>query len=129
MKPNTPKTSPNAAKSNSLAAQFKKRERGHNWATDEKICLLNLCKKDISIIENKGLDADSTARKKQVWEIIHEEFMKVFGNERSIVRLQEQWRRMKATTKQEMYDYFDRIKLYGQEVADEKKPNEFTMEH
>lgn len=76
--------------------RFKKRERTQNWAYEEKRFLLELCKKDMSIIENKRLDADLTALKNRAWKIIHQEFTKSFGNERNCNRLKEQWRRMKG---------------------------------
>lgn len=76
--------------------RFKKRERTQNWAYEEKRFLLDLCKKDMCIIENKRLDADLTALKNRAWKIIHQEFVKSFGNERNCNRLKEQWRRMKG---------------------------------
>lgn len=76
--------------------RFKKRERTQNWAYEEKRFLLELCKKDMSIIENKRLDADLTALKNRAWKIIHQEFTKNFGSERNCNRLKEQWRRMKG---------------------------------
>lgn len=54
------------------------------------------CKRDMNIIENKRLDADLTALKNRAWKSVHEEFCKVFGNERNCNRLKEQWRRMKG---------------------------------
>lgn len=76
--------------------RFKKRERTQNWAFEEKKFLLELCRKDMHIIENKRLDADLTAMKNRAWKQIHVEFSKVFGNERNCNRLKEQWRRMKG---------------------------------
>lgn len=118
--------------------RFKKRERTQNWAYEEKRYLLDLCKKDMSIIENKRLDADLTALKNRAWKIIHQEFTKSFGNERNCNRLKEQWRRMKgkcykiflfsairsklrklqlACTRAEIMDYHHRLSRYGQEIA------------
>lgn len=108
--------------------RFKKRERTQNWAYEEKRLLLELCKKDINIIENKRLDADLTALKNRAWIIIHQEFAKSFGNERNCNRLKEQWRRMKACTRAEVMDYQHRLSRYGQDVADKKRPNSFTFE-
>lgn len=129
--------------------RFKKRERTQNWAYEEKRYLLDLCKKDMSIIENKRLDADLTALKNRAWKIIHQEFMKSFGSERNCNRLKEQWRRMKgifealidlsswilkknisrlACTRAEIMDYHHRLSRYGQEIADKKRPNPFTFE-
>lgn len=78
-------------------SRLKKRERTQNWAFEEKRYLLELCKRDMNIIENKRLDADLTALKNRAWKSVHEEFCKVFGNERNCNRLKEQWRRMKGT--------------------------------
>lgn len=127
--------------------RFKKRERTQNWAYEEKRYLLDLCKKDMSIIENKRLDADLTALKNRAWKIIHQEFTKSFGNERNCNRLKEQWRRMKgrkykfdyfcsvksfkfylACTRAEIMDYHHRLSRYGQDIADKKRPNPFTFE-
>lgn len=77
-------------------SRLKKRERTQNWAFEEKRYLLELCKRDMNIIENKRLDADLTALKNRAWKSVHEEFCKVFGNERNCNRLKEQWRRMKG---------------------------------
>lgn len=77
-------------------SRFKKRERTQNWAYEEKRYLLELCRKDMSVIENKRLDADLTSLKNKAWKIIHQEFSKAFGNERNCNRLKEQWRRMKG---------------------------------
>lgn len=77
--------------------RLKKRERTQNWAFEEKKYLLELCKKDMNIIENKRLDADLTALKNRAWKYVHQEFSKVFGNERNCNRLKEQWRRMKGS--------------------------------
>lgn len=111
----------------------------------------------MNIIENKRLDADLTALKNRAWKSVHEEFCKVFGNERNCNRLKEQWRRMKgmdscyniiqlktdrkcknlvsfvmisclACTRSEILDYTDRVSKYGQEIADKKRPNAFTFE-
>lgn len=97
---NSSKTKENLYKmlSRSLNAtsRLKKRERTQNWAFEEKRYLLELCKRDMNIIENKRLDADLTALKNRAWKSVHEEFCKVFGNERNCNRLKEQWRRMKG---------------------------------
>jgi len=75
---------------------YKKRERTQNWNHQEKKFLLDLCRKDMRIIENKRLDAGLTAVKNKAWKIIHFKFSKQFGTDRTCNRLKEQWRRMKG---------------------------------
>ncbi|XP_055627104.1 uncharacterized protein LOC129769102 [Toxorhynchites rutilus septentrionalis] len=110
------------------AQRFKKRERTQNWAYEEKRFLLELCRKDMHIIENKRLDSALTSLKNRAWKIIHQQFAIAFGTDRNCNRLKEQWRRMKACTRAEMLDYQQRIQRYGQEMADRKKPSQFTFE-
>ncbi|XP_055374477.1 putative mediator of RNA polymerase II transcription subunit 26 [Condylostylus longicornis] len=107
---------------------YKKRERTQNWNHQEKKFLLELCKKDMRIIENKRLDAGLTAVKNKAWKIIHQKFSAEFGTDRTCNRLKEQWRRMKACTRNEILDYNNRVQRYGQEAADRKKPSPFTFE-
>ncbi|XP_055320680.1 uncharacterized protein LOC129577496 [Sitodiplosis mosellana] len=116
------------SRSMNATSRLKKRERTQNWAFEEKRYLLELCKRDMNIIENKRLDADLTALKNRAWKSVHEEFCKLFGNERNCNRLKEQWRRMKACTRSEILDYTNRVSKYGQEIADKKRPNAFTFE-
>lgn len=77
-------------------SRFKKRERTQNWAYEEKRCLLELCRKDMKIVENKRLDSSLTALKNKAWRIIHQQFTSTFGTDRNCNRLKEQWRRMKG---------------------------------
>ncbi|XP_037886511.1 uncharacterized protein LOC119635662 isoform X1 [Glossina fuscipes] len=107
---------------------YKKRERTQNWNHQEKKFLLDLCRKDMRIIENKRLDAGLTAVKNKAWKIIHQKFSNQFGTDRTCNRLKEQWRRMKACTRNEILDYNNRLARYGPEVADRKKPSPFTFE-
>uniref|UniRef100_A0AAG5D6M3 Regulatory protein zeste n=1 Tax=Anopheles atroparvus TaxID=41427 RepID=A0AAG5D6M3_ANOAO len=108
--------------------RFKKRERTQNWAYEEKHFLLELCRKDMHIIENKRLDSALTTLKNRAWKIIHQQFAIAFGTDRNCNRLKEQWRRMKACTRAEMLDYQQRVQRFGQEMADRKKPSQFTFE-
>jgi ATPase inhibitor, mitochondrial len=108
--------------------RFKKRERTQNWAYEEKKFLLELCRKDMHIIENKRLDSALTSLKNRAWKIIHQQFAMTFGTDRNCNRLKEQWRRMKACTRAEMLDYQHRIARYGQEAADKKRPGLFSFE-
>lgn len=107
---------------------YKKRERTQNWNHQEKKFLLDLCKKDMQIIENKRLDAGLTAVKNKAWKIIHQKFCLSFGNDRTCNRLKEQWRRMKACTRNEIMDYNNRLSRFGPEIANQKKPSPFTFE-
>lgn len=75
---------------------YKKRERTQNWNHQEKKFLLDLCRKDMRVIENKRLDAGLTAIKNKAWKIIHRKFSQQFGTDRTCNRLKEQWRRMKG---------------------------------
>jgi ATPase inhibitor, mitochondrial len=81
------------------AHRFKKRERTQNWAYEEKKFLLELCRKDMHIIENKRLDSALTSLKNRAWKIIHQQFAMTFGTDRNCNRLKEQWRRMKGMLK------------------------------
>lgn len=56
------------SRSLNATSRLKKRERTQNWSFEEKRYLLELCKRDMNIIENKRLDADLTALKNR-WEI------------------------------------------------------------
>lgn len=114
--------------SGDLTKKLGKRERTTNWAFEEKRMLLELCKRDMIIIENKRLDADLTSLKNRAWKLIHHQFSKSFGKERNVNRLKEQWRRMKAYTRAEVCDYHQRLQSCGQEVADAKRPSPFTFE-
>ncbi|XP_067632469.1 uncharacterized protein apt isoform X2 [Eurosta solidaginis] len=107
---------------------YKKRERTQNWNHQEKKFLLDLCRKDMRIIENKRLDAGLTAVKNKAWKIIHQKFSSQFGTDRTCNRLKEQWRRMKACTRNEILDYNNRLARFGADVADRKKPSPFTFE-
>lgn len=84
---------------------YKKRERTQNWNHQEKKYLLDLCRKDMRIIENKRLDAGLTAVKNKAWKIIHQKFSNQFGTDRTCNRLKEQWRRMKGEQPKRNPDY------------------------
>ncbi|XP_063697153.1 uncharacterized protein LOC134828115 [Culicoides brevitarsis] len=114
--------------SNSNSSKYKKRERTQNWCIDEKKYLLELCRKDMYIIENKRLDSALTSLKNRAWKIIYRKFCHTFGTDRNCNRIKEQWRRMKACARAEILDYQHRISKFGQDVADKKKPSAFTFE-
>lgn len=111
-----------------VALSLKKRERTTNWATEEKRMLLQLCRDDMTVIENKRLDSDLTSLKNRAWKHIHRRFSQTFGPERNVNRLKEQWRRMKAFTRSEVSDYHQRAANFGQQVADVKRPSPLTFE-
>lgn len=79
------------------SSKYKKRERTQNWCIDEKKYLLELCRKDMYIIENKRLDSALTSLKNRAWKIIHKKFCHTFGTDRNCNRIKEQWRRMKGS--------------------------------
>lgn len=78
-------------------SKYKKRERTQNWCIDEKKYLLELCRKDMYIIENKRLDSALTSLKNRAWKIIYKKFCHTFGTDRNCNRIKEQWRRMKGS--------------------------------
>ncbi|XP_059609331.1 uncharacterized protein LOC132256797 [Phlebotomus argentipes] len=108
--------------------RFKKRERTQNWTFSEKKFLLDLCKRDMRIIENKRLDSALIALKNRAWKLIHQRFAATFGPDRNCNRLKEQFRRMKALSRSEILDYSHRMSRFGQEVADRKRPSPFSFE-
>ncbi|GAB0092155.1 uncharacterized protein DMENIID0001_071280 [Sergentomyia squamirostris] len=108
--------------------QFKKRERTQNWTYSEKKFLLELCRKDMKIIENKRLDSALIALKNRAWRLIHQRFASSFGPDRNCNRLKEQFRRMKALSRSEILDYTQRLSRFGQNVADRKRPSDFSFE-
>lgn len=111
-----------------VALSLKKRERTTNWAAEEKRLLLQLCRDDMTVVENKRLDSDLTTLKNRAWKHIHRRFSQTFGPERNVNRLKEQWRRMKAFTRSEVCDYHQRVATFGQQAADMKRPSPLTFE-
>uniref|UniRef100_A0A1B0DCK8 Regulatory protein zeste n=1 Tax=Phlebotomus papatasi TaxID=29031 RepID=A0A1B0DCK8_PHLPP len=108
--------------------RFKKRERTQNWTFSEKKFLLDLCRRDMKIIENKRLDSALIALKNRAWRLIHQRFASTFGPDRNCNRLKEQFRRMKALSRSEILDYSHRLSRFGQDVADRKRPSAFSFE-
>ncbi|XP_069670046.1 myb/SANT-like DNA-binding domain-containing protein 3 [Periplaneta americana] len=77
-----------------------KRKRAGNWTQEEKNLLFTLIQKRIAIIDNKCTTTNTNARKEQAWKDIHKEFCARFGDgDRSILRLKEQWKRLKTNAK------------------------------
>lgn len=111
-----------------ISLSLKKRDRTSNWANEEKKMLLELCRQDITVVENKRLDADLSVLKNRAWTHIHRQFSAAFGPERNVNRLKEQWRRMKAFARSEVSEYHLRLSAYGQQAADLKRPSQLTFD-
>lgn len=108
-------------------ALYKKRERTQNWTPEEKILLLKLCGTKINILENKKADQYSLTIKNSVWKEIHQEFIAKLGSDRDVLRLKEQWQRMKKQARSELQDYKMRTKKHG-ELAQLRKISNISEE-
>lgn len=91
---------------------LKKRERTQNWIPEEKNALFALIKIHINAIENKKIDAAASAMKSFAWQQIYRAFRGRFSSDRDITRIREQWRRMKAQAKMEMYTFAEKVRYY-----------------
>lgn len=109
-------------------SSHKKRERTQNWTQEEKILLLKLCGGRISILENKKADQYSLTIKNNVWKDIHREFIAQLGTDRDILRLKEQWQRMKKQARSELQDLRTRSKKYGEHMSQFKKISNISEE-
>lgn len=89
---------------------LKKRERTQNWIPEEKNALFSLIKIYVNAIENKKIDAAASAMKSQAWNQIYSAFRGRFSAARDITRIREQWRRMKAQARMEMYTYSEKVR-------------------
>jgi len=89
---------------------LKKRERTQNWIPEEKNALFSLIKSHVSAIENKKIDAAASAMKSLAWQQIYCAFRGRFSADRDIIRIREQWRRMKAQARMEMYTYSEKVR-------------------
>jgi hypothetical protein len=89
---------------------LKKRERTQNWIPEEKNALFSLIKTHVSAIENKKIDAAASAIKSLAWQQIYCAFRGRFSADRDIIRIREQWRRMKAQARMEMYTYSEKVR-------------------
>lgn len=89
---------------------LKKRERTQNWIPEEKSALFALIKHHVSAIENKKIDAAASATKSLAWQQIYCAFRGRFSADRDITRIREQWRRMKAQARMEMYTYAEKVR-------------------
>ncbi|XP_077257943.1 uncharacterized protein LOC143895041 [Temnothorax americanus] len=107
---------------------LKKRERTQNWIPEEKSALFALIKHHVSAIENKKIDAGASATKSIAWQQIYCAFRGRFSADRDIARIREQWRRMKAQARMEMYTYAEKVRTLGPEVAAKSRPSNLSIE-
>lgn len=96
-------------KSSSATVVVKKRERTQNWVPEEKTALFSLIKSHASAIENKKIDAAASAMKTLAWQQVYRSFRGRFSTERDITRMREQWRRMKAQARIEIYTFAEKV--------------------
>lgn len=99
-----------AAASEATTVLLKKRERTQNWIPEEKSALFALIKHHVNAIENKKIDAAASAIKSLAWQKIYFAFRGRFSADRDITRIREQWRRMKAQARMEMYTYAEKVR-------------------
>ncbi|XP_028051004.2 uncharacterized protein LOC105835285 isoform X1 [Monomorium pharaonis] len=107
---------------------LKKRERTQNWIPEEKSALFALIKQHVAAIENKKIDAAASATKSLAWQQIYAAFRGRFSADRDITRIREQWRRMKAQARMEMYTYAEKVRSLGPEVAAKSRPSNLSIE-
>lgn len=98
---------------------LKKRERTQNWIPEEKSALFTLIKHHVNAIENKKIDAAASAMKSLAWQQIYCAFRGRFSADRDITRIREQWRRMKAQARMEMYAYAEKVRHSNWRHVDE----------
>ncbi|XP_055711436.1 uncharacterized protein LOC129806692 [Phlebotomus papatasi] len=99
------------------AEQINKR-KSRKWQLDEKMTLFNL------IVENQR----GKISKNMPWHKIHQRFTKIFGAERTLLTLKQQFRKMKTKAKTEIKKFSDDIHFYGVEVANRSRPSDFSIE-
>ncbi|KAK2584945.1 hypothetical protein KPH14_002538 [Odynerus spinipes] len=107
---------------------LKKRERTQNWVPEEKNVLFSLIKSHANAIENKKIDAAASAMKTLAWQQIYRSFRARFSTERDITRMREQWRRMKAQARIEMYTFAEKVRTLGPEEATKSRPSNLSIE-
>ncbi|CAK9824356.1 ATPase inhibitor mai-2, mitochondrial, partial [Anthophora retusa] len=107
---------------------LKKRERTQNWIPEEKNVLFSLIKAHVNAIENKKIDAAASAMKTLAWQQIYCAFRARFSTDRDITRMREQWRRMKAQARMEMYTFAEKVKTLGPEEAAKNRPSNLSIE-
>ncbi|XP_043265633.1 uncharacterized protein LOC122405161 [Colletes gigas] len=114
--------------SSATTVLLKKRERTQNWVPEEKNALFALIKAHVAAIENKKIDATASAMKTLAWQQIHCAFRGRFSTDRDITRMREQWRRMKAQARMEMYTFAEKVKSLGPEEAAKCRPSNLSIE-
>ncbi|XP_019700398.1 uncharacterized protein LOC105190680 [Harpegnathos saltator] len=107
---------------------LKKRERTQNWIPEEKNALFALIKLHVNAIENKKIDQAASTMKALAWQQIYSAFRGKFSADRDIVRIREQWRRMKAQARIEMHTYAEKVRTLGPEVAVKFRPSSLSVE-
>ncbi|XP_024937372.1 uncharacterized protein LOC107264091 isoform X1 [Cephus cinctus] len=112
----------------SATVVVKKRERTQNWVPEEKSALFSLIKVHVNAIENKKIDAAASAMKTLAWQQIYCAFRGRFSTERDITRMREQWRRMKAQARIEMYTFAEKVRTLGPEEAAKSRPSNLSIE-
>lgn len=111
-----------------MSHRFKKRERTQNWSPEEKILLLKLCEDKFDVLETKRSDQISIAKKSNAWREIRAEFVAALGIDRDLSRLKEQWQRMKCQARSDLQDFAIRLRKFGPQVANQKRPNQMSTE-
>ncbi|XP_046742833.1 uncharacterized protein LOC124409327 [Diprion similis] len=114
--------------SSSTTVVVKKRERTQNWVPEEKNALFSLIKLHARAIENKKIDATASAMKTLAWQQIHSVFRSRFSTDRDIIRMREQWRRMKAQARLEIYSFAEKVRTLGPEEASKNQPSTLSIE-
>ncbi|XP_018305622.1 uncharacterized protein [Mycetomoellerius zeteki] len=117
-----------SATSEATTVLLKKRERTQNWIPEEKSALFSLIKHHVSAIENKKIDAAASAKKSVAWQKIYCAFRGQFSADRDITRIKEQWRRMKAQARMEMFSYAEKVRTLGPDVAAKSRPPNLSIE-
>lgn len=111
-----------------MSHRFKKRERTQNWSPEEKILLLKLCEDKFDVLETKRSDQISIAKKSNAWREIRAEFVAALGIDRDLSRLKEQWQRMKCLARSDLQDFAVRLRKFGPQVANQKRPTHMSTE-
>lgn len=111
-----------------MSHRFKKRERTQNWSPEEKILLLKLCEDKFDVLETKRSDQISIAKKSNAWREIRAEFVAALGIDRDLSRLKEQWQRMKCQARSDLQDFAVRLRKFGPNIANQKRPNHMSTE-
>lgn len=100
------------------AGQISKHKKSRKWQLNEKTTLFNL------IVENqRGKKSKNTP-----WNKIHQRFTKIFGTERTLLTLKQQFRKMKIEARTEIKKFNDDIYHHGVEVANRSRPSDFSIE-